>query len=288
MNKILVTGGLGFIGQYVVGELNRRDIGSIPFDRVGEKYENYGFTGDIKDREAITDAITKVDGVIHLAGLLGTQEGVRRAQDYVDANITGSLNVFEAMRKYNKPGVFISVGNSWMNNPYSISKSAAERFALMYNEEFGTKIAIVRGLNAYGPGQKDYPVRKIIPSFVNRALAGDDIEIYGDGWQVMDMIYVEDLARILVNALVEDHGVYDEVINAGSGLRTSVNEIANRVSYLVGRDTQVSYLPMRPGEPEKSEVLADTRLLQKLEWMPEVSLNDGLNRTIEWARKSHL
>jgi len=195
----------------------------------------------------------------------------------------GGLNVFKAVRDYNVPAVYIAVGNHWMNNSYSITKTTAERFAFMANREWGTRIAVVRALNAYGPGQKAAPVRKIMPNLILPALRGEPIRIYGDGEQVMDMIFVEDVAEILVRALLTDHGTYDEVFEAGTGRATTVNDIAAEVVRQVGKGV-IEHVPMRPGEPEHSVVRGNPATLIPLR-MPElVSLEDGLVPTIGYYR----
>ena len=271
--KVLVTGGNGFIGGYVCERLTALGHDAVIFDRVLGAIEGrdnpYGFAlGDVRDHTAVFESVYHCDGVIHLAGVLGTQETLSDSTPAIETNILGSMNVFRACDLHKKKCVYIAVGNHWMNNPYSITKTTAERFALMLNKERGTQIAVVRGLNAYGPRQKTGPVRKIMPTFINQALRGEPIQVYGDGSQVMDMIYVEDLADILCRALLAEHGAYDRVFEAGTGRRTTVEFIARQVLAQMGdratHRADLQFLPMRPGEPEKSEVLANPKTLAPL------------------------
>jgi len=290
LKKILVTGGNGFIGSHVVDNLKKRGYDVIIFDRykdnkTGERKDVQYFYGDVTDPSAISEAIYHSDGVIHLAGVLGTQETVRDPLPAVKTNIIGSLNVFENCSRYNKKAVYIAIGNHWMNNPYSISKTTAERFALMYNKERDAKIAVVRGLNAYGPKQKSKPVRKITPNFVLPALKNKDILIYGDGKQQMDMIYVGDMAEILVRALVMDHNHYNHIFEAGTGKAPTVNEIAETIINLCGSSSKLEHTVMRPGEEENSVVVADTKTLKSLDFNTFVSLEEGLRRTIPWYKE---
>lgn len=292
--RILVTGGNGFIGSYVCARLLELGHTAAIFDRVTglsrlfTASTMYGPTtechlGDVSNERSVSQSVYHSDGVIHLAGVLGTQETIHDPRPAAEVNLLGSLNVFQACALHKKRCVYIAVGNHWMNNPYSITKTAAERFALMYNKERGTEIAVVRGLNAYGPGQKSSPVRKIIPNFILPALKNEAISIYGDGSQVMDMIYVSDLAAILCDALFLDHGVYDRVFEAGTGRKTSVLEIAHEVIKQVGSG-RVHHLPMRPGETEHSEVVADVSTLKPLgDFMP-ISLERGIAKTIPYYR----
>ncbi|NCX94757.1 MAG: NAD-dependent epimerase/dehydratase family protein [Gammaproteobacteria bacterium] len=204
-------------------------------------------------------------------------------QPSVETNIIGGLNVFEAVRHYKVPAVYIAVGNHWMNNSYSITKTTAERFAFMFNKEHGTKIAVVRGLNAYGPRQKHYPVRKIMPNFILPAIKGGAITVYGNGSQIMDMIYVSDLAEILVRALLNDHGVYDRIFEAGTGRETSVKFIAEEVIRQVGMGS-IHFVPMRPGETENSVVLADVQTLEALGDVKMKTLEEGIALTIPYYK----
>ena len=305
---ILVTGGNGFIGSHVIDNLISKGFNVAVFDRhkTEERKDVEYFYGDIRDWESISEAISKSDGVIHLAGVLGTQETVKNPLPAVQTNIIGSLNVFEACSLHNKKGVYIAVGNHWMNNPYSITKTTAERFALMFNKERGTKIAVVRGFNAYGPRQQAEPVRKIIPNFIIPALKNEDILIYGSGEQRMDMIYVEDLAEILVRALITEHNCYDKIFEAGTGIAPTVNEIAKNIISLCGSKSEIKHAEMRPGEEKESIVRADVRTLCPLSFASGISLSKlvcllmeegvyefvftsldyGLSKTIEWYKKN--
>ena len=275
--RVLVTGGTGFIGKYTCETLLDHGHEPITFGVTRE----CDILGDIRDASAIDLAVSTSDAVMHLAGVLGTQETVDDPLPAIETNILGGLNVFKAIRRYEVPAVNIAAANHWMWNPYSITKKAAERFALMANKEWGTKIALIRGLNVYGPRQKAYPVKKIMPNLIIPVLEGRPIVIYGDGEQIMDMIWVEDVAEILVRALERPHGVYESVMDAGTGRKTTVNELAEAVVELMGEGT-IEHVPMRPGEAEHSIVLGDPTTLRPLGWFPDdfLPLEDGLKRTI--------
>jgi len=286
MHNILVTGGGGFIGGYVVDILLHNNYNPIIFDR---RYEPASadkgfFLGDVTHFTSVNEAVSICDGVIHLAGVLGTAETIDEPRPALNTNIFGSMNVFQACRNYNKRCVYISVGNYWMNNSYSITKNTAERFAKMFNTEHGTEIAVVRALNAYGPGQKHEPIRKIIPNFILPALRDEEITVYGDGSQIMDMIFVEDVADILTRALLIEHGQYDTNFDAGTGVETTVQEIAELVIKLVGKG-RIKNVPMRAGEPEKSVVLGKPDTLKPLYNGNKpilLSLEAGLRKTIPY------
>jgi len=304
--KVLVTGGTGFIGTKVVERLIEQGHTPLILDHhnrtISQRYalatpEIETFYGDIRDDITVEEAVSHADGVIHLAAVLGTQETIANPRPAAHTNILGSLNVFTAVHHYELPAVYIAVGNHWMNNTYSISKTAAERFALMFNTELDTRIAVVRALNAYGPGQEPTApwgtskVRKIMPAFICRALDKQPIEIYGDGEQITDMIHVRDVAAILVDALTterSDRLLYDTVLEAGTGRETSANEIADRVIHAAGIG-YVKHLPMRPGEPEQSIVLGDPTTLAPIGWDESrmIPLIDGIRETVDYFRERY-
>lgn len=291
--KILVTGGLGFIGGHVMEELASRGYYPVAFERIMKtdktmlpNCEYEVFIGDISDRNAVSTAVSMCEGAINLAGILGTSEAVDNPFPAAEANILGGLNFLQACREHNKRGVQIAVGNHFMNNTYSITKTTVERFALMFNKEHGTKIAVVRGMNAYGERQKHKPIRKITPNFVTKALRGEAIKIFGSGESVMDMIYVKDLAKILVEALVSDRTQFDRIYSAGPGVASTVNDIAEVINKITENKAGVEHIEMRQGETDNSVVLGEPNTLNDLfPWFEFVSLEAGMRKTVEWFKE---
>lgn len=286
--RILVTGASGFIGSHLCEYLSSLE-GTVAVGLDRSKFPNSkGVTetilGDILDKESISSVLSKFDGVVHLAGILGTSEMMGTMREALSVNVFGALNIYETLRERDIPAVQITVGNYTWLNTYSITKYTAERIALMYNQEYGTRIAVVRGLNVYGPRQKHYPVRKVVPTFIYRALRGEDIEIFGDGNQVMDLVYVGDLCKILSRALLVPHECYDQVFEAGSGYAVRVNALAEKIRSLCNSSSDIVHLPMRPGEPVNSRTVGNPRTLFPLsldasDFRP---LEEGLKETIGW------
>ena len=179
-----MTGGAGFLASYVVERLLSLGHEVVIFDRRGRVPELPWtdslevFLGDVNDWTSVSELFAHVDAVIHLAACLGTQETINDPEPALFTNAFGGLHVAKAARKYFKPVVNICVGNWWMDNSYAITKTTAERIFRMFNNEHGTRINQVRVVNAYGPRQSvaapygPAAVRKILPSFICRALTG--------------------------------------------------------------------------------------------------------------------
>lgn len=295
--KVLVTGGAGFIGSYVVEKLIERGHSPIIFDHYNrqEEYPCPVILGDVRDEVAVTEAMAHCDSWIHLAAVLGTQETIDNPRPAALSNLMGGLNMLAAASQYKLPGCYIGVGNHWMNNPYSITKTMIERFIEMYNKEHGTKVNIVRAMNAYGPRQRAVPpwgdskVRKITPSFVCRALDNQDIEVYGDGSQISDMCWVGDVAHALVVAMEEacKGNIFPEVVEVGPEHNKTVQEIAHLIVHLTDSKSKVVNLPMRPGEIPGATVCANTDSLKHV-GMTDASLmpiDKGMNLTIDYFKE---
>lgn len=319
--KILVTGGNGFIGGYVIEELLANGYKVLTFDHsmpghvtdpLGPRAVEY-FMGDIRDATAVTEAVAHVDGVIHLAAVLGTQETVQNPRPAAETNILGGLNVFEAANQYGIPVVYAGVGNHWMRNEgggtYTITKTAVEDFAKMYIKNRGSRINVVRPVNAYGPRQSvaapygSSKVRKIMPSFIMRALHGDVIEVYGDGTQISDCVHVRDVAKVFVAALkyTEEYGSlwypgsmdHDSFEVGPKNDNVTVRDIAEMVVKIAQSDSEIVGLPMRPGEVAGATVRANLSSLIHLKQYgidPDefIPLGEGITETVEWYRATYL
>ena len=287
--NILITGGNGFIGRHVSKKLLKMGFNVTILDRLKKSpLDNVNFVlGDIRNKELVKELASESNGIINLAGILGTSETIDNPRGTVYSNILGALNIFDSSKQFNIHVVHITVGNYWMNNPYAITKHSAEKIALQYNKMYNTRITVVRGLNAYGEGQKDYPVRKLMPNLIIPALKNSKILIYGDGNQIMDMIYVGDLADLLIRGLVLNHGSWDKIIEGGSGNKTTVNEICDIVINQTKSTAKVSHIPMRGGEPDNAVVLGNPNTMRPLgiEKKQLLSLKNGIKNSIKYYKK---
>jgi nucleoside-diphosphate-sugar epimerase len=235
---------------------------------------------DVRVKTSVRLRASDADAIINLAGVLGTAETVGAEYNAAEVNILGALNVMDTAAFYGIPMVQIATGHEGQPNPYAITKKCITDLALSRHEWKGQKIAVVRAYHAYGPGQKmcaphgTSGVRKIIPSFVARALTGMDIEINGDGSQNIDLVYVDDVARILVDAL---KGPYGTILEAGTGRKTTVLETAREVLKVVSSASRIVNKPMRVGEPERTTVVAKAPLSGN-PWPYKLA------ETVEWYR----
>ncbi|WP_329425494.1 NAD-dependent epimerase/dehydratase family protein [Streptosporangium sp. NBC_01495] len=297
--KVGVTGGNGFIGRYVCEELASRGHVPLVFDHRGRTEQHMPWEvmrGDIRDATAMTELAAHCDAIVHLAAVLGTQETITNPRPAAETNLMGGLNFLEAVAQYDLPGVYICVGNHWMDNSYSISKTAVERFVRMFNAHRGTRVNSVRVVNAYGPRQQAAPpfapgkVRKITPAVVCRALAGMPVELYGGGTQISDMVWVGDVARALVSSLETAAAgtVLNHVVEVGPTTSSTIREVAELVIDLcVARGYErvpIVDLPMRPGETPDTAVTAQNKTLQSVGIDPNslISLKEGMTRTVDW------
>lgn len=236
---IIVTGGKGFIGDAVVQQL----LSS------GEEV----FIAD-RNHNILEEALPESDGIIHLAGILGTAELFDSVDEAIDTNIKGTVRVLNSCVHNKTPFVGITMPQVWAN-VYQATKACSKILATAWHESFGVPVSHVRAFNAYGDKQKygnGHP-QKIIPTFATLAWQNKPIPIWGDGEQTVDLIHVDDIASILIEAL--RHGD-DVTFDAGSGEEHSVNEIANFVIQVTGSTAGIEYFDMRPGERPNTKLCA--------------------------------
>jgi UDP-glucose 4-epimerase len=302
--KILITGGSGFIGSHIVEHYQdlAAEIRVLDNLRTGYRKNLDGLRhvfleGSVTDREAVAKAVKGVDYVFHLAALVSVPESMAKPGECVDINVHGLLNVLEASAAAGvKKLVFASSAAIYGDNPtvpklesmlpepkspYAITKLDGEYYLDLFNRERGLETAAIRFFNVFGPRQDPKGAyAAAVPIFIEKALKGEDITVYGDGGQTRDFIYVKDIVGALSFA-VETPGVTG-VFNAGYGGQMTINDLANKIIASAGSDTKVLHGPERAGDVKHSRSSADK--LRSAGWQPKHSLDDALATTLEFFR----
>lgn len=268
--KIAVTGGGGFIGAATIRYAQEQGYEAWTFDR-----------SDGNDIMGSLDGLKGADSVIHLAGVLGTHELFEDPEQAVIVNVIGSLRIMEWCLDNGAGYVGITMPDAFPSI-YTATKIASQRLATALHHSRGLPVSHVRAFNAYGPGQKYGPghPQKIIPTFASLAWKNIPIPIWGDGRQTVDLVYVDDIARILVEATSLTN---NEVIDAGTGTALTVNQVANFVLKVTKSHGGAQHLPMRDGETP-TEIVAKGEGWEYLGGDDPSFDWDLLRKTIVWYR----
>ena len=300
----LVTGGAGFIGRHVVGELLDRSVAVRILDNLARARSGsldafagrpgyLGLTqGDVVDPAALREGLLGVDTVFHLAASVDVGASVHGPVPAVRANVLGTLNVLEAARTANLRLVLVSTCHVYASavgpldegaatvpaSPYAASKLAADDLALGYRRAFGLRDTIVRPFNIYGPWQRSDLEGGVVARFLQAAMADRTLDVHGDGAQTRDFLFVEDAARGIVDASVE--AAVGQTLNLATGRETSIAELAALIDAGAGRVRQV---PHPHPQAEVERYLGNAAYARELlDWRPRVALPEGLARTRAW------
>ena len=308
MKKVLVTGGLGFIGSNFVKHLvqNRPELKITVYDALTYA-GNVNNLDDVKnkvgiliknvcDKEAVEKAISKSDVVCHLAAESHVDNSINDAHPFVMSNIYGTFRVLEAVKKFKTPLINVSTSEVYgtavtepmteehpLNplSPYAASKCSADRLAFSYRETYNIPVTTVRPFNNYGPYQY---LEKLIPMCITQALQNKKIIIFGHGKTSRDWLHAIDTAKALEKLLDYEHK--GEVINLGANNERSVIEIAELIVELMGKDANIKKLVQeRPGEVHR-HVGSTSRAKRLIGWEPRIRFEEGLENTIEWYKKN--
>lgn len=307
--RVVVTGGAGFIGANVVrGLVDHGPHDVVVLDDLStgcrSNLEGVGgvcvIEGSVLDRDALDEACSGADAVIHLAARPSVPRSIADPVATHHANATGTLEVLEAVRRAGGPYLVVSSSSSVYGanpvlpkregleprpmSPYAASKLAAESYALSHAACFDLRVLVFRFFNVYGPGQlANHSYAAVVPAFISAALRKDPLTIYGDGHQTRDFTFVGTLVDVLVTA-VEQQITSASPVNLAFGSRASLLEVASLLEEIVGVPLKRNHLGARPGEVRDSQ--GDNTLMRSL--FPEarpVDLRDGLATTVEWHRK---
>lgn len=301
--KILVTGGAGFIGSHIVEHYQDRatEIRILDNFRTGYRHNLDGLRhtlveGSITDPETVKRAADGVDLVFHMAALVSVPESMERPTECLDINVRGLLHVLDAAAAGARKLVLASSAAVYGDNPsvpkvetmrpepkspYAITKLDGEYYLDLYRRERGLETTAIRFFNVFGPRQDPMGAyAAAVPIFIEKALAGENLTVFGDGGQTRDFIYVKDIVGALAFA-AETPGVHG-VFNAGYGGQITINDLAGRIIEAAGSRSQVIHGPERPGDVRHSRASADKLLAAG--WRPAHSLAEGLATTLEFFR----
>ena len=304
--KCLVLGGGGFIGSHVVDALidggHRVRVFERP--RVPQYRACDGDTlewmeGDFQNSARVREAVQGVDTIVHLVSTTLPKGSNDDPEFDVQSNVIGSLRLLRsAVEAGVRKVVFISSGGTVYGVPvtipipethpteprvsYAIGKLAVEKYLAVFRQQHGLDYAVLRVANPYGPRQRVDIAQGAVAVFLDAALAGRDVEIWGDGSVIRDYVHVADVARAFVLAL--EYGGEQRIFNIGSGQGRSLVELLDVIERAVGRPVPRRHLPAR-GIDVPSNVLDIARAQRELAWTPRVGLEEGVARTVEWLRE---
>jgi UDP-glucose 4-epimerase len=309
VSRILVTGGAGFIGSHVVailvGEGNKVRVLDNLSTGEGENLACAGsrvtlIESDVRDLNSTMRAAKGVDCIIHEAALASVTRSVEDPLHSNEVNITGTLNVLIAAKESGvKRVVFASSsavygeGTTLLKSermtckplsPYGVQKLCGELYCKVFSRNFGVETVILRYFNVFGPRQNpDSQYSAVIPIFIRKMLRGERPVILGDGKQMRDFIYVDNVARATVEAS-RVNGVSGRVFNIGCGRGISLNKLVDAINRILGTHLEPRYDSPRPGDVRDS--VADLQLTRKeLGYRVTVSFEEGLARTIDYFKK---
>ena len=311
---VLVTGAGGFIGSRLCEKLieggssvrafvrytSRAEIGLLKLlpKEVLEKIEI--IRGDLRDFSAVEQAAKGTDTVFHLGALISIPYSYVHPVETVQTNVIGTMNILEACRKVGAKLVHTSTSEVYGTalrvpidedhplqgqSPYSASKIGADKLVESYYRSFNVRSITIRPFNTYGPGQSN---RAVIPTIITQALAGNVVRL-GNLDAIRDFTYLDDTVEGFL--LAGQAGLWDgETYNLGSGQEISIGDIAELIFKIMGKQPviQVEQSRLRPEKSEVLRLISDNQKVKAaLGWQPNVGMEEGLRRTIEWI-SAHL
>lgn len=302
--KILITGGAGFIGSHIAEHYQgiAEEVRVLDNLRTGYKKNLDGLKvtfieGSITDRELVAEAVKGVDYIFHMAALVSVPESMAKIRETIDLNVNGLLVVLEEAAKAGvKKVVLASSAAIYGDNPivpkvetmypepkspYGITKLDGEYYMDMFRTTGQINTGCCRFFNVFGPRQDPKGAyAAAVPIFMEKALKGEDITVYGDGEQTRDFIYVKDIVGALV--YVAEHSEVTGVNNVGYGGQITINKLAEVIIAAAGSSSKIVHLPERPGDVKHSRACADK--LRAAGWKPEFTLEEGLKTTLEYFK----
>ena len=298
-DRVLVTGGAGFIGSHIA-EWLAPDHAVTVYDTASERPLDLPgvthVTGDVRDVSTLRSHVVDADVVFHEAAIADVTRSVEEPTLTHETNLRGTLSVLDCARESGTRVVVASSAAVYGHpervpideehpkrptTPYGLEKLAADEYARLYADLYGLETVALRYFNVYGPRQGGGDYSGVITTFIRQALAGEDLTVHGDGTQTRDFVFVDDVVRANLLAATTDE--VGESYNIGTGESVTIRELAELVRRLTDADVDIVHTEPRSGDIDRS--VADcAKARQSLDFEPTVSLEEGLERTIDWFR----
>ncbi len=307
--RILVTGGAGFIGSNVVDRFLELGHEVAVFDDLSTGFREFVhpkarfYAGDLADAAAVDRCVTdfRPELVDHHAAQIDVRKSVSDPVRDARVNVLGSIGLLQACTRHGvRKVVYASTGGALYGEgrqlpatedhpvnpeaPYGASKHTVEHYLYLWRHLHGLDYTVLRYPNVYGPRQNPHGEAGVNAIFIGLMLHGKRPRIFGDGNAVRDYLYVSDVVDANVLVLEQGSG---EMLNLGTGIGTSVNDIVRELQALIGFKEDAIHDPARPGEVQRIYLDA-SRARRVIGWEPRVGFADGLRKTLEWTRANPL
>lgn len=310
MARYLVTGGAGFIGSHIAETLVRQGHEVRVLDNLATgmrrnmaSFENDAtfLEGDIRDADAVAEAVDGVHYVIHQAALASVPRSIANPSASNQVNVQGTLNLLEAARRAGvKRFVYASSSSVYGDSevlpkredmppnpksPYAVSKLAGELYCRVFHAVWGMPTVGLRYFNVFGPRQDpNSQYSAVIPLFASALLEGRRPTIFGDGEQSRDFTFIDNVVQANLSAC-RSAGPGGAVYNVACGERYTLNRLFERLRDIIGADVEPKYGDPRPGDVRHSQAAID-RIEADLDYHPRVGFDEGLERTVAWYREA--